>query len=64
MTELAQYLKSSPPASGFDEVYYPGELEHLRARRLLRDGITVEPATWERLRELADKYGLGEELQL
>ena len=28
VTEFAHYLKSTPPAEGFDEVYYPGEVEH------------------------------------
>ena len=35
VTEFAQYLKSSEPASGFTEVFYPGELEHKREQQLL-----------------------------
>ena len=35
VTEFAQYLKSTPPAAGFDEVFYPGELEHKRERATL-----------------------------
>ena len=62
VTELAGYLKSSAPAAGFDQVYYPGELEHLRTQRLLQEGIFVEEATWERLGSLADEYGLRETL--
>src|SRR5271166_6860934 len=27
VTEFAQYLKATPPAAGFDRVYYPGEVE-------------------------------------
>ena len=64
VTEFAQYLKSSPAAAGFDEVYYPGELEHLRTQRLLREGISVEDATWGKLKELAQQYGLQDELQM
>ena len=57
VTEFAQYLKSSPPASGFTEVFYPGEPEHLRTQRLLKEGIFVEDATWEQLRALARELG-------
>ena len=62
VTEFAQYLKSSEPAAGFDEVFYPGELEHLRTLQLLRDGVYVEDATWESLRKLADEFGVEEAL--
>ena len=62
VTEFARYLKSSPPAAGFDEVYYPGELEHLRAQKLSAEGITVEDATWERLKALAAEFGLEDRL--
>ena len=60
VTEFAHYLKSTPPAKGFDEVYYPGEVEHLRTVHGLEHGIEVEETTWERLRAMADKYGVGE----
>ena len=62
VTEFARYLKSSPPAVGFDQVYYPGELEHIRTQKLLEEGIFVEDATWERLKALANELGLDERL--
>ena len=62
VTEFAAYLTSTPPAEGFDRVYYPGELEHLRAAQKRQDGVEIEDATWERLRALADEYGLSGEL--
>ena len=64
VTEFAAYLKSSPPADGFDEVYYPGELEHLRSQKLSNDGIDVEDATWQKLTDLAKGYGIAAELGL
>ncbi len=63
VTEFAQYLKSSPPASGFDEVFYPGELEHKREQQLLAEGIFVEDATWDSLKQLAEEFGLSGSLQ-
>ena len=64
VTEFAQYLKSSAPAAGFDEVFYPGELEHLRSRKLLADGIYVEDATWNKLRDLAAEFDLADSLSM
>jgi uncharacterized oxidoreductase len=64
VTEFAQYLKSSPTAQGFDEVYYPGELEHLRTKKLLKEGIFIEDATWAKLEGLAEEYGVTAELSL
>ena len=62
VTEFAAYLKRTPAAAGFDQVYYPGELEHLRSQRLLEEGISVEDSTWRSLAALAGEYGLAEEL--
>ncbi len=62
VTEFAHYVKSSQPAKGFTEIYYPGEPEHLRTQKLLKDGIFVEDRTWERLAELAREYGVAQKL--
>ena len=64
VADFAAYLKSSAPAKGFDRIYYPGELEHLREQRLRVEGIDVEDATWQRLASLAREYGLSAELGL
>ena len=61
---LAEYVKSSQPAAGFERVYYPGEPEHLLSQRLRREGVFVEDATWARLAELAREYGVAEKLGL
>ena len=45
VAEFAAYLKSCPPAAGFTEVFYPGELEHLRTQQKLQEGIFIEAAT-------------------
>jgi uncharacterized oxidoreductase len=60
VTEFAHYLKSTPRAEGFDEIYYPGEIEHIRTQKSLRDGIEVEDSTWKKLRELAQEFGVAE----
>jgi len=56
---FARYLKAAPPAAGFTEVLYPGELEYRTALSRRRDGIPVEDRTWERLAALARAADLG-----
>jgi uncharacterized oxidoreductase len=60
--EFADYLKATPPAEGFTEVLYPGEIEHRREIQRRADGIPVEDATWAALRSLAVDYGVAERL--
>jgi uncharacterized oxidoreductase len=64
VTEFAQYLKATPPAQGFTEVLYPGEIEHNREQERRKNGIAVEDATWKKLQDLAEGYGLTEKLGL
>ena len=58
VTEFAEYLKATQPAQGVAEVLYPGEIEHRRRQERLANGIYVEDATWDKLKGLADKYGV------
>ena len=60
--EFAAYLKSTPPAEGSSGVLYPGEIEYRRQQDRSANGIEVEDATWFKLRQLADGYGLTEKL--
>lgn len=53
VTEFAEWLNETPPAAGFDRVYYPGEIEHERTRRHLEQGVEIEESTWAALRSLA-----------
>ena len=59
VTEFAHYLVDTPPAEGFDRVYYPGEVEHIKRTERLRDGINIEDATWAKLQGLGDKLGVN-----
>ncbi|MBA62329.1 MAG: hypothetical protein CMJ76_08175 [Planctomycetaceae bacterium] len=58
MTESVNYMKSSPPADGFGEVLVPGELEFRNRRRRLEEGIPVDPATWQSIRDYATKLNI------
>lgn len=52
MAEFVSYVKASPPAPGFSEVLYPGEIEQRRRRERLETGIDVPPKIWDQLQNL------------
>ncbi|RAI59271.1 Ldh family oxidoreductase [Roseicella frigidaeris] len=58
VAEFAQYLKDTPPAKGSQGVLYPGEVEHQAERQRAAEGVEIEPATWAKLRGLAEEAGL------
>lgn len=58
VTAFARYLKATPPAPGFSEVLYPGEMEHRTEQSRRRGGIPVEDETWSKLEALARAAGL------
>jgi LDH2 family malate/lactate/ureidoglycolate dehydrogenase len=64
VTEFAHYLKATPPSAGSSGVFYPGEIEYIREQERRESGIEVEPATWRKLQQLAEGYGLTAELEL
>ena len=64
VADFARYLKSTPPSEGSQGVFYPGEIEYLREQQRRKDGITIEDATWDKLRALADEYKLTSKLDL
>ena len=49
MGEFVEFIKDSPPAAGFTEVLYPGEIEYRTEQRRRREGIFVEDDTWEQI---------------
>ena len=64
VVEFAKYLNDTPPAEGSQGVLYPGEIEHRAERERRANGVMIEPATWDKLGELAAKHGLRERLGL
>jgi len=57
--EFARYLKDTQTAEGSDQVYYPGEIENVREQERRRNGIEIEDATWQKLRSMAEGYGIA-----
>ena len=58
VTEFAQYLRSTPTATGIEQVYYPGEVEHLRTKRNLTNGIDLPESTYNELVKLAEELNV------
>ncbi len=56
--EFAKFVKSSPPAQGFKDVLYPGELEWLTEQRRRREGVFVEEETWREIWGLVQEHNL------
>jgi LDH2 family malate/lactate/ureidoglycolate dehydrogenase len=64
MERMIAELKSVPLAQGFEEVFYPGEIEARSDARNRADGLLLPADTIADLRALADKLGLQSELPL
>jgi len=58
LAEFIEFVKTSPPAAGFSEVLYPGEIEYRTEQRRRREGIFVEDETWGQIRRLIDVLGV------
>jgi LDH2 family malate/lactate/ureidoglycolate dehydrogenase len=58
VSAFATYLKETPPAEGFEEVFYPGEVEYRTEQKRRREGIPIEEATWQAISQVAERFGL------
>jgi LDH2 family malate/lactate/ureidoglycolate dehydrogenase len=55
---LVAWVKTAPPAPGFDEVLVPGESAARAAARNTQEGVPVDDATWSELAALAEELGI------
>jgi len=62
MEQFVSELKSVPLAKGFDEVFYPGEIEAGNDSRNRKEGIQFPEDTLEDLRRIARETGLESKL--
>lgn len=58
MDSLIAQIKSVPLAQGFEEVFYPGEIEARNDARNRRDGLSLPDDTLQDLRVTAKRFGL------
>jgi LDH2 family malate/lactate/ureidoglycolate dehydrogenase len=62
MEAFADEIKAVPTAKGFDEVFYPGELEANNEKKNQRDGIQFPDDTLADLKRIATEMGLQAQL--
>jgi LDH2 family malate/lactate/ureidoglycolate dehydrogenase len=58
LAAIIERIRSSSRAEGQERVYIHGEKEYERRRKSLAEGVWLDPATWRRLDEYADLFGL------
>ncbi|MFC7736913.1 Ldh family oxidoreductase [Roseomonas sp. GCM10028921] len=58
MEEMIAGIKDTPLAEGFDEVFYPGEIEARNEARHERDGLVLPEQTQADLSKVAREYGV------
>ena len=64
MEAFVSEIKSVPLAKGYDEVFYPGEMEANNNLRNRREGIQFPDDTLADLRRIAGETGLDALLRL
>ena len=64
MEQFITEIKAVPTAKGFDEVFYPGEIEANNDKRNRREGILFPDDTLADLRRIAKETGLESKLPL
>jgi LDH2 family malate/lactate/ureidoglycolate dehydrogenase len=55
---LIEWVKSSSKFPGFEEIYYPGEIEELEREKRQHEGIYIEDETWHRITTVAEELGV------
>ena len=58
MDGFIEFVKDSPPAAGFKEVLYPGEIEYRTEQTRRKEGIFVEDETWAQISGLIKELGV------
>jgi hydroxycarboxylate dehydrogenase B len=56
--EYIRWVRASPPMEGVDRVRMPGEPEEEHRAERRRDGIPIDPVTWEEIVDAGEKAGL------
>lgn len=56
--KIVETIKKSKPVEGVREVLLPGEPEEETFRKRLRDGVPLDPETWSKMLEVAEKLGV------
>jgi len=58
MDSFVDAIHKAPTVPGHDQIYYPGEIEHLARKERLVNGIPISDTVWADLQSLAKQYGV------
>jgi LDH2 family malate/lactate/ureidoglycolate dehydrogenase len=62
MADKERETRESAPATGFEQVFMPGDLEYLRAEQAEKAGIQLSAEIYEELLSTAKRYGVTTDL--
>jgi hydroxycarboxylate dehydrogenase B len=54
MENLFVHIKDTPTIEGFDRIIMPGEIEHDKKQKNLKEGIAIEEKTWQEIVQIAE----------
>ena len=57
--KFIDWLKSSPPMEGFEEVMLPGEKSYKTYQARRKNGLDVDDTAWEQITALAGELGIA-----
>jgi ureidoglycolate dehydrogenase (NAD+) len=57
--EMLDEFGQLPPAEGFEQVYYPGQVEGLRREQRRTEGIPIDPGLYDELRGLGSRFNVS-----
>lgn len=61
---MGNFIKDTPIAPGFAQVYSPGEKEAISRAWRRQKGIAIEEETWKQIKILAQEYKVSEQLNI
>jgi ureidoglycolate dehydrogenase (NAD+) len=56
--EMLEEFGQLPPAEGFEQVYYPGQIEGLQREQRRVEGIPIDPGLYQELAGLGQRFGV------
>ncbi len=61
-SQMVQFVKDTPLAQGFEQVFYPGEKEAKSRKERLEGGVDIEDETWNQVMALVKTYGVEDKI--
>ena len=57
VSDFVAFVKSSPTAPGYEQIFMPGEIEAQVRHKRLAEGLFIEDETWQQIAACADQLG-------